>query len=260
MSTDPFYDYYAAESASSTTAQRFAATKQAVVRAAIHFGVAGPQWRVADIGCGAGTQSVMWARDGHQVCGLDINESLIALGRDRAAKAGLRIDFKSGSAASLPWASDSIDICLCPELLEHVSNWQACLDEAVRVLRPGGVLYLSTTNKLCPLQDEFQLTGYSWYPAILKRRYERLAVTTRPELVNHAQYPAVNWFSFYGLRSQLGMRGLRSLDRFDIAALADGHSQAARAALGLIRSNGLLRWLGQVATPYTVVFAQKQLA
>ena len=258
-SDDPFYRYYADESLKETTLERFEATKAAVRRAARHFGLRDSSWSVADVGCGAGTQCLMWARDGHQVFGADINEALIALGRERAAATGVRLDLTVASATQLPWPDASMDVCLCPELLEHVADWQSCLDEALRVMKPGGVLYLSTTNKLCPVQEEFTLPGYSWYPAPLKRRYERLAVTTRPELVNHAKYPAVNWFTFYGLRSYLAERGVRCLDRFDVTALQT-RGLAATAALRAICTIPLVRWTAHVLTPYTMVFAQKSAA
>jgi 2-polyprenyl-3-methyl-5-hydroxy-6-metoxy-1,4-benzoquinol methylase len=41
-------------------------------------------WSVADIGCGAGTQSIMWAQKGHEVHGLDINAQLVELAAKRA--------------------------------------------------------------------------------------------------------------------------------------------------------------------------------
>src|SRR3954447_14171012 len=103
-----------------------------------------------------------------------------------------------------------------PELLEHVVEWEKCVAEALRVLRPGGVFYASTTNYLCPVQSEFNLPLYSWYPGRLKRRFERLSVTTRPALANYARYPAVNWFSYYGLARYLRQRGMSCLDRFDL--------------------------------------------
>jgi 2-polyprenyl-6-hydroxyphenyl methylase/3-demethylubiquinone-9 3-methyltransferase len=255
-SDDPFVRYYADESLKATTLERFGATKAAVIRAAQHFGLAGRSWQVADVGCGAATQCAMWARDGHVVFGVDINEKLVELGRQRAAEAGLNVTLSIGSATQLPWPDQSMDICLCPELLEHVADWQPVVREAVRVLKPGGVLYLSTTNKLCPVQEEFDLPAYSWYPGPLKRRYERLAVTTRPELANHAKYPAVNWFTYFGLRKHLAGFGLRCLDRFDVAALAT-HSGAAGAVLATVRKVPPLRWLAHVMTPYTVIFAQK---
>jgi len=257
MTSDPFVDYYSEESVKASTLERFGATKSAVMRAASHYQLPLTGLAVADIGCGAGTQCAMWARDGHRVHGIDINPQLVELGRKRAADNNLDIKFFVGSATALPWADASMDICLCPELLEHVAQWQECLHEAMRVLRPGGILYLSTTNKLCPVQEEFTLPGYSWYPAPLKRHYERLSVTTRPELVNHAKYPAVNWFTFFGLSDYLRERGFECLDRFDVAALG-AHSFPASAALSVVRSAFPIRWLAHVLTPYTVVFSIKK--
>jgi 2-polyprenyl-6-hydroxyphenyl methylase/3-demethylubiquinone-9 3-methyltransferase len=253
-SADPFAEYYAEESLSASTIARFSSTKDAVLRVLRRAGLLSRELQVADIGCGAGTQSMLWARDGHHVSGIDINDTLVGFARKRAAEAGLEICFECASAVKIPWTSGSMDVCLLPELLEHVAEWEACLAEAVRVLKPHGLLYLSTTNRLCPVQQEFDLQFYSWYPGWLKRRYEKLSVTTRPELVNHAKFPAVNWFDFYSLRRSPQLRGFRCLDRFDVAALAE-HGAPARVILALIRGVAPLRWLGHVATPYTAVFA-----
>ncbi len=257
-SDDAFYDYYSSESVSEATAQRFASTKAAVMRVARHFDLPDQPLAVADIGCGAGSQCMLWAQDGHKVFGIDINSRLIELGRQRAQAASLNIDLRAGSATSLPWSDASMDICLSPELLEHVADWRTCLKEAARVLRPGGILYLSTTNKLCPVQQEFTLPLYSWYPKFLKRKYERLAITTRPEIANHAKFPAVNWFTFYGLRSTLARDGFESLDRFDVAALAD-RSLMPRLVLNAATRLPPLRLLGHLLTPHTTMFARKGL-
>jgi 2-polyprenyl-6-hydroxyphenyl methylase/3-demethylubiquinone-9 3-methyltransferase len=255
--SDQFVEYYATESLSPETLERFAGIKRAVEHAAQLFGAAQRPWRVADIGCGAGTQCALWARDGHEVDGVDINAELIELGRARVAAEKLAVRLEVGSATSLPWPDASMDVCLCPELLEHVADWRSVLSEVVRVLRPGGITYLSTTNSLCPVQQEFDLPGYSWYPARLKRHYERLATTTRPELVNHAKYPAVNWFTYYGLRDELAKQGFRCLDRFDIAAAVD-RGALRNSLLGAVRALPPLRFLAQVATAGTIVFAQKR--
>jgi len=207
------------------------------------------------VGCGAGAQCRFWVGKGHRYQGLDINEPLIRLARERALEQGSDACFEVGSATSLPFADASFDICLLPEILEHVADWRACLNEAVRVLRPGGVLYISTSNKLCPKQEEFNLIGYSWYPGFVKRYIERRAVTDWPEVANYARYPAVHWFSFYELRSFLGVRGFRSLDRFDVMRSCN-KSAPARAVLGLLRRAAPLRFVAHVLTPYTVVVAQ----
>ena len=250
-----FYDYYAAESQSESTLQRFRGIQEAVLRVAAQTEM-GSQLDVADIGCGAGTQSRIWAERGHRVYGVDVNEPLIRLAEKRAAERGLAIKFEVGTATALPWADRSMDVCLVPELLEHVADWQSCVNQAARVLRPGGLLYLSTTNVLCPRQQEFNLPLYSWYPRMLKRYCERLAVTTRPAIANYAKYPAVNWFSFYRLRDYLEPLGFHSLDRFDLIDLA-GKAIAARAVIRLVRQVSLLRFLGHMATPSTYLIAVK---
>ena len=255
-SDERFYEYYAKASSSKEALQRFRSIRDCVLRTVERGGSAAHTLEVADIGCGAGSQCLLWAELGHHVHGLDVNEPLLNLARERSGRLNHAIDFRLGSATKLPWADESMDVCLLLELLEHVLDWQPCLEECRRVLRPHGILVLTTTNKLCPSQQEFNLPVYSWYPARLKRYFEHLSLTTRPELANYAKYPAVNWFSFYSLRSDLAKRGLESMDRFDVMDLPNKHAWV-RAAVHCIRAVPPLRWLGHVATPGTMVFAVK---
>ena len=251
-----FFEYYAAASESEETLVRFNTVRRKALSLMRTLGEKGP-FDVADVGCGAGTQAMLWSKDGHTVNAIDINEPLVELGRERASKEGLDLNFSVGSANDLPWLNNSIDICLVPELLEHVSDWQGCLDEFSRILRPGGLLYLSTTNMLCPMQQEFDLLLYSWYPKRLKHYYERISVTTRPELVNHAKYPAVNWFTPYSLKHELLNRDFSKIfDRFD-CLLLDGESHRKRIVVKIMDALPPLRWFGHVCTPSTTVFAIK---
>ena len=256
-SHNEFYEYYARASQSRATLERLNAIRGSVSRLLKSTGSRSVALDVADVGCGAGTQCLIWAESGHRAHGLDVNEPLLALAKDRAGAAGHQIDFRLGSATALPWADGSMDVCLVLELLEHVAEWEACVLEATRVLRPGGVLVLTTTNKLCPRQQEFNLPLYSWYPARWKQRFERLAATTHPRLANFAKYPAVNWFSFYSLRRRLAHSGFRCFDRFDIMDLSD-KSPPVKVAVLAIRKISFLRWLAHVATPGTFLLAVRE--
>ena len=250
-----FFNYYAEASESNAAEQRFRGIQRTLLRLAAQSGMP-TRLDVADIGCGAGTQARMWAELGHRVHGLDVNEPLIELAKQRATARNLQVMFQLGTATALPWPDTSMDVCIMPELLEHVRNWEACLNEAARVLRPGGLLYVSTTNVLCPLQEEFNLPFYSWYPAPIKQYCERLAITTRPDLANYAKYPAVHWFSFYSLRRYLGALGFSCFDRFDLIDRA-AKPLPARVVLTVLRGFRFARFLGHVATPATVLVAAR---
>ncbi len=52
--------------------------------------------------------------------------------------------FLSGDLRRIPLKSDQADLVVCSEVLEHIKETQICLQEIYRILRPGGMLILST--------------------------------------------------------------------------------------------------------------------
>lgn len=255
---DRFAEYYKDASLTEEAIERFQSIQDVVQGVLDEQGenAHGVPMVVADVGCGAGTQALIWARNGHTVKGIDINTELIDIARQRSAAENYPIEYFEGSAEDLPWDDSTFDVCLVPELLEHVEAWERCLDEFARILKVGGVLYLSTNNVLCPVQQEFALPLYSWYPKFLKRYYERLSVTSKPELVNYAKFPAINWFSFYSLNKEFLKRGLTAIDRFDATTL-ENKGIFAKLVIKLIRTVPPIRFIAHVFTPYTALVATK---
>ena len=254
--SDPFVAYYEKQSASPATIAHFRRIRDMLL--SVLPSMQG-HVNVLDIGCGAGSFCQVWAESGFAVAGIDINPELITLAQNRMKAAGFAAEFRSGSATALPWPDASFAIITMPELLEHIEDWQSCLAEAIRVLAPGGALYLSTTNVLCPVQSEFDLPLYSWYPKSLKRRCVSLATSTHPQWVQHARFPAVNWFSPRKLSALLSQQNLEVFDRFGIWAQ---YSQNRRKRMvgRIIGAIPILNLLGQIATPSTILVARKPSA
>lgn len=253
---EAFLKYYSEQSARPETIAAFQRLVNTVL-AALPEGMADRTLKVADVGGGAGTLSRQWANAGHDVTCVDLSADLLDVGRQRAEAEGLEITFRNCSATDLPFEDASFDICILPELLEHIEDWESCVNEAARIVRPGGALFISTTNVLCPKQQEFTLPFYSWYPGFLKRHYERLSVTTQPELANYARYPAVHWFSYYSLAKYLKGRGFdRFLDRADLLAIRNRNGAKAVIA-NVIRALPPLRFMMQVITPGSIILGFK---
>lgn len=212
------------------------------------------QLNVADIGCGVGVQSLAWARLGQRVFGLDIDKSLVEMTRKRTIDAGYTVSLCVGSAMKIPLPDESVDVCIAESLLEHVAQWQACLDEFARILRGGGIIFLTTTNRLSPIQHEFNLPFYSWYPASIKRYCERLAITTRPGLANYTDCPAVNWFTPFMLQKALISRGLFCLDRFSLIDISKKRF-LVKIILLLMKKFPVLKSVAYALMPSTAIFA-----
>ena len=209
-----------------------------------------------DVGCGAGTECQVWAELGHSVTGIDISEPLVQLSRSALPSRDTIFILMSGPLRRCQYAANSFDVCLIPQLLEHVPDWQKCLDEGARGSAAWRAAVLSTTNVICPVQNEFELPLYSWYPKFVKRRCEKLAVTTHREWVSHTSYPAVHWFTFWQLKQFLATKGLTCFDRFELGK-GDRMSAIRRVAFALIRRLPPLRFAAYLLVVGTIVVGVK---
>jgi ubiquinone/menaquinone biosynthesis C-methylase UbiE len=101
--------------------------------------------RVLDIGCGTGYGSADLALNAQHVTGLDISAEALSYARERFGRPNLRL--LRSSASALPFASSVFDLVVGFEVIEHLPDWQAFLQESKRVLAPGGQFIVSTPNK-----------------------------------------------------------------------------------------------------------------
>jgi 2-polyprenyl-6-hydroxyphenyl methylase/3-demethylubiquinone-9 3-methyltransferase len=93
---------------------------------------------LVDIGCGGGIFAPHIAAKRYSHVGVDLTSSALALAKEHGVVA------VGGNALSLPFASNSVDVVVAGEILEHVTDLALCVSEACRVLRPGGTFVLDT--------------------------------------------------------------------------------------------------------------------
>ena len=101
---------------------------------------------VVDIGSGLGGVDMHLARaHGARVIGLEIEEPLVDLGRERVAKAGLaeRVDLRYCTPGPLALDDASVDVVFSKDSLIHVPDKAATFRDYFRVLKPGGWLAMS---------------------------------------------------------------------------------------------------------------------
>ena len=100
---------------------------------------------VLDIASGEGYGSEMLSRTAKHVYGVDIDEVSVthAQGKYQAKN----LEFRLGSCTEIPLLDSSVDIVVSFETIEHITDHETMMLELKRVLRPGGVLLISSPEK-----------------------------------------------------------------------------------------------------------------
>ncbi len=102
---------------------------------------------ILDIGCGGGLLAEPMARLGASVTGIDITDAAISAATGHAAEMGLAIDYRCITAEALADSGASFDVIYASEVIEHVANRQIFITAIARMLRPGGVVVITTINR-----------------------------------------------------------------------------------------------------------------
>ena len=98
-----------------------------------------PAITIADLGAGEGLVSQLLARRAAHVWCIDNSPRMVEVGTELAAKNGLsNLAYKLGDIEAGPLANGSVDLAILSQALHHAQHPQKAIDEAHRILRPGG--------------------------------------------------------------------------------------------------------------------------
>ena len=104
--------------------------------------------KVLDVGCGAGTDLMRFARGGAIVTGVDLSSSAIALARQNFAQQGLAADLREADGEHLPFADGEFDFVFAHGVVQYTSGDAALVEECRRVLKPGGTAVFQVYNRI----------------------------------------------------------------------------------------------------------------
>lgn len=100
--------------------------------------------KVLEVGCGEGYGTALLARSARRILGIDYDRLAAA----HAARVYPRARFVRANLAALPVPNGSVDVVVTLQVIEHVWNHGEFVRECLRALRPGGLLLVTTPNRL----------------------------------------------------------------------------------------------------------------
>ncbi|MCC5931907.1 MAG: class I SAM-dependent methyltransferase [Cyclobacteriaceae bacterium] len=121
---------------------------------AILKGLFEPEMKILDAGCGEGRNLFYFIRNGFSVNGIDSNASAIQMLQFTARSLNpnyIPSDFKVGKLEEMPWPDQTFDAIICSAVLHFAENevhFFKMTDELVRVLKPGGTLFIRMASDI----------------------------------------------------------------------------------------------------------------
>jgi ubiquinone biosynthesis O-methyltransferase len=103
--------------------------------------------QILDIGCGGGLVCEPLYRLGASVTGIDAGAENIEVARAHAQQAGFKITYHATTAEDFALNSSGYDVVTALEIVEHVADLDLFICSCLKLLKPGGLLILSTLNR-----------------------------------------------------------------------------------------------------------------
>ncbi|MCI0422439.1 MAG: class I SAM-dependent methyltransferase, partial [Acidobacteria bacterium] len=111
-----------------------------------------------DLGCGTGYGAAVLAQSASKVLGLDVSEEAVKFARKHYGAPNL--GFLISDCRQTPLGSQTVDVAVCFEVIEHLAEQDALLQEVQRVLRPDGLAVISTPNRVYYTEERKEVNPF----------------------------------------------------------------------------------------------------
>lgn len=131
--------------------------------------------KVMDLGCGIGLTLTVLGQVFPNSVGVDVFNKEIKATKEILKKTGVGAKVVKYDGKKLPFLAKSFDVVTSIEVIEHVDDPELMLREIRRVLKPDGILHITTANKLWPIEPHFKLPFLSYLPPEISDWYVRIS-------------------------------------------------------------------------------------
>jgi len=158
--------------------------------------------KVLDIGCGNARNLLPFALTGLKCYGIDFSQNMIKLAKQYCKKQyckkhKIKYTLKKADMKQLPFKSNFFDICILPSSLHNIEkNPEKALEEMHRVLKSGGVAFVSVWNK--------------WQPRFFLKKKNLLIPWTKQGKSYPRHYHLYTWFELRSMLRKAGFIILKS--------------------------------------------------
>ncbi len=182
-----------------------------------------PGQKVLDVGCGTGTLALLAQQrhPGVEVHAIDGDGEVLALAREKAARAGAGVRFERAMAWELPYPDGTFDRVASSLMFHHLAadDKRRTAEEILRVLRPGGALLLADFGSPRSPPGRAIAGALRWFERLAHRRDDDLVHRFDDNLAD--RLPAV--------LTGAGFSEVAEIDRFGTAilpiAMVRGHKR-----------------------------------
>lgn len=162
-------------------------------------GIAGK--KVLDVGCGGGILAESMARRGADVLGIDMGEAPLAVAKLHAEEHNItNIRYQQTPVEALaPDMAEQFDVVTCMEMLEHVPDPSSIVKACQQLVKPGGVVILSTINRN-PKSYVFAILGAEYILRLIPKGTHEYTKFIKPsELAKFTRESGLQLFDSTGL-------------------------------------------------------------
>jgi len=128
--------------------------------------------KVLDIGSSTGIMTSFIGEHFQKITGIDIDEKAVEFAREKYSNK--KIHFQFGDSMDLDFVDNNFDVVICANIYEHVPDSKKLMDEIYRVLKPGGICYLSAGNRIILIESHYKLPFLSIIPKTWANYYLRI--------------------------------------------------------------------------------------